>query len=97
MDTGINADHEEFGGRVTKGFNGFNGSTIDRFGHGTMVAGILGSKTYGVAKLANLIDVKVLEGDETKWSRVLSGYAWAVNDITSKGRANRSVINMSLG
>lgn len=31
------------------------------FGHGTYVAGVLASKSYGVAKEANLIDVKGIQ------------------------------------
>jgi oryzin len=68
------------------------------FGHGTYVAGIIGSKTYGVAKKTNLIAVKVIGDDgTTAFSNVLTGLNWAFSDITSKARQASAVINMSLG
>ncbi|ORY04739.1 subtilisin-like protein [Basidiobolus meristosporus CBS 931.73] len=58
LDTGIFTDHEEFEGRATWGKTVINGPSIDANGHGTFVAGIIGGKTYGVAKKANLHAVK---------------------------------------
>lgn len=95
MDSGINANHVEFGGRATFGFNAdepnrnFNG---DDSGHGTFVAGIIGSNTYGVAKKTNIIGVK-----STRITASLDGFLWAVEDIKQKGRVGRSVINISNG
>lgn len=37
------------------------GQDTDIFGHGTHVAGTIGSDTYGVAKNTNLYAVKVLD------------------------------------
>lgn len=45
----------------------------------------------------NLISVKVFQGNQGTTSVILAGFNWAVNDITSNGRAARSVINLSLG
>lgn len=46
----------------------------------------------------NLISVKVFdENQASPDSVILSGYTWAVNDILSKNRANKAVINLSLG
>ncbi|OLN90169.1 Alkaline protease 1-like protein 3 [Colletotrichum chlorophyti] len=97
VDSGINIRHTEFEGRATQGYNAAGGAFDDTFGHGTHVAGTIGSKTYGVAKKASLIDVKVFIGRTSSTSIILDGYQWAVNDIISKGRARRSVVNMSLG
>lgn len=64
VDSGINLAHVAFGGRASNGFNAVSGVTHDdRLGHGTHVAGTIGSSTYGVAKAANLISVKVFEGN----------------------------------
>nr|XP_036575155.1 Alkaline protease 1-like protein 3 [Colletotrichum truncatum]KAF6781682.1 Alkaline protease 1-like protein 3 [Colletotrichum truncatum] len=97
VDSGINVNHTEFEGRAEQGYNGAGGVFDDTFGHGTHVAGTIGGKTYGVAKKATLIDVKVFIGRESTTSIILQGYQWAVQDIIAKGRESRSVINMSLG
>ncbi|KAF2148120.1 alkaline protease [Myriangium duriaei CBS 260.36] len=99
IDSGIDIKHKEFESRASIGFNAFgpNASTSDIVGHGTHVAGIIGSKTFGVAKRCNLIAVKVL-GYCPGWkSTMLSGIDWAVNDILDKKRKNKAVINFSLG
>ncbi|POS74329.1 alkaline proteinase [Diaporthe helianthi] len=97
IDTGINAAHEDFGGRASLGYSAVTGSTADTVGHGTHVAGTIGGTTYGIAKSATIISVKVFQGDEGTTADVLDGYSWAVTDITSKGRAGVSAISMSLG
>lgn len=98
VDTGVNVDHVEFEGRASKGYNAAGGEFSDTAGHGTHVAGIIGSRSYGVAKLTNIIDVKVFgPGEATSLSVVLDGYQWAVNNIITNGRQRRAVINLSMG
>ncbi len=62
IDTGINYDHTDFGGRASFGFDAFtdgrNGK--DCQGHGTHVAGTVGGSTFGVAKNVKLKAVRVL-------------------------------------
>ena len=74
-----------------------NDINTDNAGHGTHVAGIIGSKTYGVAKKTTLVAVKIFEGTSGTASTVISGFQWAVKDIVAKGRTSTAVINMSLG
>ena len=65
IDTGIQANHTEFEGRVVKGFNVWENYTIpfeDEFGHGTHVAGTIGGRTVGIAKEVTLVDVKAFWG-----------------------------------
>jgi len=96
IDTGILTTHVDFGGRATFGANYAGGSNADCNGHGTHVAGTVGSNTYGVAKGVNLIAVKVLDcaGSGTN-AGVIAGVQWAVTQYTSK--KNPAVANMSLG
>lgn len=98
VDSGIRITHQEFGGRATNGYNAYGGAFTDENGHGTHVAGTIGSNTYGVAKKTNIIAVKVFgSGSTTSNSIILDGLQWAINDIVAKGRQSRAVINMSLG
>ncbi|KAI1501893.1 peptidase S8/S53 domain-containing protein [Biscogniauxia marginata] len=97
VDSGIIVAHNEFGGRATLGYNAVGGTHTDTLGHGTHVAGTIGGTTYGVAKQANIISVKVFQGATGTTSTILAGYNWAVNDIVSNNRESRSAINLSLG
>ena len=61
IDSGIDVTHPQFGGRATLGYDAcFRGCYAgDGFGHGTQVAGLAGSATYGVVKGVSLISVRV--------------------------------------
>ncbi|XP_006815357.2 aqualysin-1-like [Saccoglossus kowalevskii] len=62
MDTGIDKNQQEFGKRRHSFYDGVNSKpspNVCNF-HGTHVAGIVGSKTYGVANQAELYSVTVL-------------------------------------
>ncbi|KAJ0342768.1 hypothetical protein KNSL1_010566 [Colletotrichum chrysophilum] len=102
FDTGIRLSHEEFEGRARFGINGVTGSTeqtgtnSDTSGHGTHVAATIVGKTYGVAKKATVVDVKVFDGDTGSTSWILTGMTWAIDEIVSKGAQNSSVLNLSL-
>lgn len=102
LDTGIMAEHEEFDNkRATFLYNAVrDGITTDCNGHGTHVAGIIGSRTYGVAKKVHLYGVRVLNcsGDGTI-DDILEG-ADAIIDQYEKqppAQRRRGVINLSLG
>ncbi|KAL0944018.1 alkaline serine protease alp1 [Colletotrichum truncatum] len=100
VDTGIHISHPDFAGRAIRGYNAQPDEEFDDFGgHGTHVAGIVGSQTYGVVKNATIVDVKVLVGGGSGTVQtVLDGYNWAVSNITqTPGRLTKSVINLSLG
>ncbi len=95
MDSGIHASHSDFGGRVNGGFTAFNDGfgTGDCLGHGTAVAGVVGSTTWGVAKNVNLIPVKIFDCSPfTPSDVILAGIDWlAVNAQFP------AVVNMSFG
>ncbi|KAF9557399.1 hypothetical protein EC968_007682 [Mortierella alpina] len=95
LDTGIFANHTEFEGRATQPIS-FAGPNIDDDGHGTMVAGVLGSKTYGVAKNITLVGVKVLSAAGVgPSSSVIAGINYVRDEIKRERR--KAIINMSLG
>ncbi|KAL3425323.1 subtilase [Phlyctema vagabunda] len=94
VDTGVYAAHSQFGGRASMGANFISGSAnTDENGHGTHCAGTIGGTTYGVAKKATIVGVKVLDasGSGTN-SGVISGIQWVANNAPA-----RSVLSMSLG
>jgi subtilisin family serine protease len=93
IDTGIYASHSNFGGRATNVFDAFGGTGNDCNGHGTHVAGTVGSATYGVAKSVRLRGVRVLDcaGSGTT-SGVIAGMDWVKNN-----HVKPAVANMSLG
>ncbi|KAF5019286.1 hypothetical protein F66182_8704 [Fusarium sp. NRRL 66182] len=95
VDSGLFASHVDFEGRAELAYDATDGAETDH-GHGTHVAGIVGSKTYGVAKKTRLLGVQVTGTDRGESSWFLDGIAWTVNDILSKGRVGKSVVNMSL-
>ncbi|KAF6829805.1 alkaline serine protease alp1 [Colletotrichum musicola] len=100
LDTGVKISHPDFAGRAVRGYNAQPEEEFDDFGgHGTHVAGIVGSQTYGVVKKGTIVDVKVLAGlGSGSVETVLDGYNWAVNNITqTPGRLAKSVISLSLG
>ncbi|MEW2069946.1 S8 family serine peptidase [Streptomyces sp. NPDC007346] len=95
LDSGIKPDNPEYEGRASVGrdFVGSGGS--DCFGHGTHVAGTIGSKTYGVAKKVKLVGLKVLGGDCSGTgpdSAVVDAVEW----VTANA-AKPAVANLSLG
>lgn len=96
VDTGVLLSHSEFEGRASLGFTAFPGETGDEAGHGTHTSGIIAGKTFGVAKKASIIGVKVFQGRFSATSNIVSGFTWAANDIVAKNRTAKSAINLSL-
>ncbi|CZT05617.1 related to Cuticle-degrading protease [Rhynchosporium graminicola] len=99
IDTGVLTTHVEFEGRATFGVNfAGDGLNTDGNGHGTHVAGTIGSRAYGVAKKTNIIDVKVLDSKGAgALSNVILGIEWAVKDMESNSRKGKALANLSIG
>jgi subtilisin family serine protease len=97
VDTGIYAAHTDFTGRLGAGFTAINdgNGTNDCNGHGTHVAGTSAGTTYGIAKSATLIPVRVLgcTGSGTT-AGVIAGLDWIVGHHIA---GTPAVANMSLG
>ena len=85
VDTGIRLSHSQFGGRAMTGkdFVTPGGLATDCNGHGTHVAGTVGGSTYGVAKGATLVAVRVLDcGGSGSVSNVVAGVNWVAADAS---------------
>lgn len=97
IDSGIRVTHADFGGRASHGYDFVDGDAdaSDCDGHGTHVAGTVGGSTYGVAKDASLVAVRVLDcnGDGVG-SDIIAGVDWVTAQHTS---GEKDVANMSLG
>jgi len=97
VDSGIQTNHSGFGGRAsvfldTRPEDGRNGQDCN--GHGTHVAGTVGSTTYGVAKGVTLLAVRV--GVRCSDTVDVEGLVNGIDSIT--GTSQRPAIaNLSLG
>jgi len=95
LDTGVRITHQQFGGRASYGYDFIDNDATaqDGYGHGTFVATNVAGSTYGVAKQAKIVAVRVLGNDG---SGTTTGVIAGVNWITANHVAN-SVANVSLG
>jgi subtilisin family serine protease len=93
IDTGIDPEHPDFGGRAEAAFDASGGDGVDREGHGTHVAGTVGSESHGVAPGADLFGVKVLGDDGSgTYDDIIAGIEWVAENAGPS-----AVANMSLG
>ena len=97
VDTGI-SQHSTFKNNVHQDYSYFDPSNIplgDCNGHGTHVAGLVGSNVYGVAPDVILHAIKVLSCQGFgSFASMLAGLAWVFENHDSSRPA---VINLSLG
>ncbi|MGW0758074.1 S8 family peptidase [Streptomyces sp. NPDC002814] len=95
IDTGVRITHSQISGRATYGYDAVDGDTTasDGNGHGTHVATTIAGSTYGIAKKANIVGVRVLNnaGSGTT-AGVVAGIDWV-----TANHSGPSVANMSLG
>ena len=101
LDTGIRRTHLQFAGRADYIPNGANGDFVgdgrgsaeDCHGHGTHVAGSIGSTTHGVAKGVTLRGGRVVNcSGSGQASMVITAMDWIAANGSKPG-----VVNMSLG
>ncbi|MGP4089146.1 S8 family peptidase [Streptomyces sp. KR55] len=95
IDTGIRISPKDFGGRAGYGWDFIGGdrSAGDGNGHGTHVAATVAGQSFGVAKQAEVVAVRVLDnaGSGTT-AQVIAGIDW----VTRHAR-KPAVANLSLG
>lgn len=97
IDTGVDARHPDFEGRVARGFNAISTGAVDDasdvHGHGTHVAGTMASKTWGLAKKATIIPVRVCDSrGQCTDADIVEAVDWVTANV-----AKPAVVNMSLG
>ncbi|WP_327134720.1 S8 family peptidase [Streptomyces sp. NBC_01343] len=95
IDTGVNIGHQDFGGRASYGYDAIDDDyeADDLHGHGTHVAGTLAGTTFGVAKKAKVVSVRVLDwSGEGTTEQVVAGIDWVTRNAVKP-----AVANMSLG
>jgi subtilisin family serine protease len=83
IDSGVDAKHPDFQGRVAPGRDFLNGGsdTSDTNGHGTRLAGIAAGKDHGVAKGAQIVPVRVLDQDGGgAIDRIIAGIDWVAQN-----------------
>ncbi|MFG1671550.1 S8 family peptidase [Streptomyces sp. Y7] len=95
IDTGVRITHTQISGRASYGYDAVDGDTTasDGNGHGTHVATTVAGTTYGVAKKANIVAVRVLDNSGSGTTAgVIAGIDWV-----TANHSGPSVANMSLG
>ncbi|KID94123.1 subtilisin-like protease PR1I, partial [Metarhizium majus ARSEF 297] len=98
IDTGVDATHPEFEGRAELVRSFINGENSDGNGHGTHVAGTIGSRSYGVAKKTTIFGIKVLSNQGSgDYSGILAGMDYAIQHSQGQRCPKGVVANMSLG
>jgi PKD repeat protein len=91
LDSGIWTAHPEFEQRADIVYDYAGGNGQDCFGHGTLVAGVVGAATYGVAKGVFLHGVRVWAADcqgSLTVSEVIAGIDWVTAHHQSPAVAN---------
>jgi len=100
MDTGVQSNLAGFEGRVIRGFDAIarlrdpSMANVDCSGHGTHIAGTIASATYGVAKKATIVPVRVASCDGGVFPESIArGIDWI---IKNHPRNTPGVVNISL-
>jgi subtilisin family serine protease len=100
LDTGVQGNLPGFEGRVIQGFDAIatfrspSQSNIDCNGHGTAVAGIIASASYGVAKKATIVPIRVADCKGGLGPKaIVDGINWIVKNHP---RNTPGVVNMSI-
>ncbi|MEU3406654.1 S8 family peptidase [Streptomyces sp. NPDC006670] len=95
IDTGVRITHQDLGGRASYGYDAIDNDNTaqDGHGHGTHVAGTVAGNSYGVAKKAKIVGVRVLDNNGSgTTAQVVAGIDWVTRNAVKP-----AVANMSLG
>ncbi|MFD9357663.1 S8 family serine peptidase [Streptomyces sp. NPDC060031] len=95
IDTGVRITHQDLAGRASYGYDAIDNDNTaqDGHGHGTHVAGTVAGSSYGVAKKAKIVGVRVLDNNGSgTTAQVVAGIDWVTQHAVKP-----AVANMSLG
>lgn len=86
IDTGINAEHEDFEGRASEGPSFVDAvpgtDSKDLLGHGTHCAGTIASKSYGIAKKAKVVGISIFGNKNyASTASVIAALNWVYNNV----------------
>jgi aqualysin 1 len=95
FDGGVLGSHPELAGRVRKGFDAFDNDPAVCNSHGTAVAGAVAGKSLGVAREAEIVDVKMVECGKLRGTikAIVDGTRWVIED--AKRHRRPAVANWS--
>jgi thermitase len=88
IDTGVNPNHPDLAAQLVPGWNFWAGTsdTSDNYGHGTMVAGVIGAignnftGVIGVAYDAKIMPIRISDNEGwAYWSTIAAGLTWAAD------------------
>jgi hypothetical protein len=94
IDSGIRITHQDFYGRASYGWDFVDNDAVadDCNGHGTRVAGIAGgAAAHGVAKLAEVVALKVGDCVRPTFSSILDAFQWATANAVRPAVVNISI------
>ena len=93
IDSGLQSDHNGFGGRAQNVWDYSGGDGEDCYGHGTHVAGIIGGDQVGVMRSVQLRGVRITDcngGTMVSWA--IAGVDWVLQNHVKPAVANISMI-----
>ncbi|KAM4066353.1 subtilase family protein [Hirsutella rhossiliensis] len=98
LDTGIYDKHPDFKGRAKQIKSFVKGQDTDGSGHGTHIAGIIGSATYGVAKRTRIFGIKVLnDSNRGNVADVIKGIEFIEEHKKKHSCPNGVVVSFAMG
>ena len=93
LDTGIDYTHNNLRNSIKDGINFTTNDPndfMDRYGHGTFCAGIIGSNINGIAPSCNIYSIKVVnDGGEGSEDWIIQGLLWCLQN-------KMDIVSMSL-
>jgi subtilisin family serine protease len=97
LDSGVVSTYPEFGDRLLEGYDTFMiAPTRQCMRHGTLVAGIIGSASYGVAPDAFLHSVRIIDCEKSvDLARAIKGIDWTTSHYLGGRRRILAVANLS--